>query len=293
MFGMFNEVGPCKVVQMSDGNFGTVYNEWGWDRSSNMLFIDQPNQVGFSYDTATDASFDLFASQVFEPPTPLTPDLPSYMYMNGTFGTASSDDATPWVSTANTTEIAARATWHFLQGWLSAFPQYNPAVRPNVTTPNTIPNEPAGVNLFTESYGGKYGPVFATYFEEQNEARRNGTVPSNSTLAIQLQTVGIINGKIDDLVQDYYYPFFAYNNTYGIEAISQVEELNELSEFTSDCMSQINDCRSTVTFTDAEDNGDVDATNDLCSQALVTCNNIMSTYAGGGLLSLRHSPEDP
>lgn len=280
MFGLFNEVGPCEVVQMSDGTYGTVYNEWGWDRSSNMLFIDQPNQVGFSYDTATDASFDLMAGEVYEPPTPPISGLPSYMYLNGTFGTASAEDVTPWSTTANTTEVAAQATWHFLQGWLSGFPQYNPAIRPNSTTSTT--SGPVGINLFTESYGGKYAPVFATYFEQQNEARLIGTIPSNSSLAIQLQTVGIINGKIDDLVQDYYYPSFAYNNTYGIETITLTDELNELNEYANDCVSQIEDCRNAMILTDPEGYGDVDGTNDLCSAAQITCNNIMSTYVAAG-----------
>ena len=57
--------------------------------------------------------------------------------MNGTFSSGLKD------FTPNTTEIAARSAWHFLQTWLVNFPQYNP----NST----------GINLFAESYGGKYG----------------------------------------------------------------------------------------------------------------------------------------
>lgn len=63
----------------------------------------------------------------------------SVALLNGTF---SSGDQR---FTTNTTEIAARAAWHFLQAWLTNFPQYNP----NST----------GINLFAESYGGKYGYV--------------------------------------------------------------------------------------------------------------------------------------
>lgn len=282
MFGMFNEVGPCQVVQLEDGSYGTQVNTWGWDRSSNMLFIDQPNQVGYSFDTATNASLDLLAGEVFEPPMPPTAGLPQYMYLNGTFGTASSNESTPWSNTANTTEIAAQATWHFLQAWLSAFPQYNPAVRPNASTPETMPNGTAGVNLFTESYGGKYGPVFASYFEQQNLARLNGTISSSSTLAISLQAVGIVNGKIDDLVQDYYYPIFAYNNTYGIQTISQSDELNALNNYTTDCLSQIQTCRAAVEVTDLEGYGDVNSTNTLCGQAELTCNEIMGSFLAAG-----------
>jgi carboxypeptidase C (cathepsin A) len=41
MLGMFTEVGPCEVIQDAEGVFGTKAREWGWDRASNMLFIDQ------------------------------------------------------------------------------------------------------------------------------------------------------------------------------------------------------------------------------------------------------------
>lgn len=42
---MFAENGPCEVIQMADGSYGTQARMWGWDRSSNVLFIDQPAQV--------------------------------------------------------------------------------------------------------------------------------------------------------------------------------------------------------------------------------------------------------
>nr|POE47314.1 carboxypeptidase s1 like a [Quercus suber] len=282
MVGFFNEMGPCQVVQMQDGSYGTQNSMWGWDRSSNMLFIDQPSQVGFSYDIATNASYDLLAQEVYEPPTSPSPGLPSYMYLNGTFGTASADDSVPYATTANTTKIAARATWHFLQSWLAAFPQYNPAVRPNATTVAT--NMTVGVNLFTESYGGKFGPVFASYFLEQNQRRLNGSISNSKTLAIELETVGIMSGQIDDLVQDYYYPYFAYNNTYGIQAITATDELNAIQEYdgTGRCMDQIQACRTAMNSTDPEGFGDVAATNALCLQAQYTCTNVTAAYIAAG-----------
>lgn len=112
MVGLFNEVGPCEVVQMNDGSYGTQSRMWGWDRSSNMLFIDQPNQVGFSYDTATNASYDLFSNEIFEPEMAET-ELPTFLNLDGTFSTANSNEREPWSASSNTTEIAASATWHF------------------------------------------------------------------------------------------------------------------------------------------------------------------------------------
>ena len=266
MVGLFNEVGPCEVVQMSDGSYGTQLRMFGWDRSSNILFIDQPNQVGFSYDSPTNASYNLYTNEVFEPPTGPSTTLPDFMYLNGTFGSASTNDQTPFATTANTTEIAAQATWHFLQSWLSAFPQYNPVTRPNVTV-NTVNSAAAGVHLFAESYGGKYGPAFASFFENQNARRLNGSLPSNRTLPIQLESLGILNGQIDDAVQDYWYPLYAYNNTYAVDAITQVDELNDLNLYNTQCLPQINDCRAAMNSTDPDGEGDVSATNDVCFQA--------------------------
>lgn len=41
LFGMFTEVGPCEVIEKGLNQYETVAREWGWDRASNMLFIDQ------------------------------------------------------------------------------------------------------------------------------------------------------------------------------------------------------------------------------------------------------------
>jgi hypothetical protein len=205
------------------------------------------------------------------------------MYMNGTFGSANAGNPASWNTTANTTEIAAHATWHFLQSWLSSFPQYNPATRPNVTS-SQVPAAAVGIHLFTESYGGKYGPAFATLFEEQNQLRAIGALPPHSTLAIQLESLGIVNGLVDDAVQDYYYPLFAYNNTYGIEAINQLEQLNSLSYFSGSgqCLDHINTCRAAMNTTDPDGDGDVASTNILCETAQYFCLNVTAAYLRNG-----------
>ncbi|QIW99450.1 hypothetical protein AMS68_004968 [Peltaster fructicola] len=260
MFGLFNEVGPCEVVQTTDGNYGTQSRRWGWDRSTNILFIDQPNQVGFSYDRPTNASFDLFQEAIIEPPTKQTSSMPPFMYLNGTFGTDSQSGSLQ-PTTANTTEIAAQAVWHFLQTWLSTFSQYNPATRPNMTV---VPAAAAGVHLFTESYGGKYGPVMASFFEHQNALLANGTLAANSTIPIQLETVGIVNGLIDDAIQDPYYPLLHTNNTYGIQAINQADQLNDIS------------------MANPNGHGDSDVTNKLCQNAQLICYELNTPYYNAG-----------
>jgi len=44
MFGFFTESGPCEVVEAGADRLETAAREWGWDRASNMLFIDQVRQ---------------------------------------------------------------------------------------------------------------------------------------------------------------------------------------------------------------------------------------------------------
>jgi cathepsin A (carboxypeptidase C) len=46
MLGMLQELGPCLINE--HGN-GTVHNKYGWSKGANLLFVDQPAGVGFSY----------------------------------------------------------------------------------------------------------------------------------------------------------------------------------------------------------------------------------------------------
>ncbi|OAA67919.1 Peptidase S10, serine carboxypeptidase [Niveomyces insectorum RCEF 264] len=76
MLGLLEELGPCLIN--AHGN-GTVHNPYGWNQAANLLFVDQPAGVGFSYldegEPVPDNSFDaaedlrlflqLFVSKVF------------------------------------------------------------------------------------------------------------------------------------------------------------------------------------------------------------------------------------
>ena len=274
MVGLFQESGPCEVVEIADGQLGTQPRDWGWDRSSNVLFIDQPNQVGFSYDTPTNGSINLLTSALSSPPVTGPSNQPTYTFLNGTFSSGNGN------ATTNTTEISALAIWHMLQGFLSAFPQYNPGTRANSTQPGVV-----GVNLFAESYGGKYGPAFASLWEQQNALRTNGSMAFNKTLEIRLISLGIIQGCIDDLVQGRYYPIFANNNTYGIQALSVVDQLTAANSYLSagGCQQLIQSCRDAVNSMDPNDNGDVYTVNQICQQAEQTCNNnVIGPYTNSG-----------
>ncbi|CRK17851.1 hypothetical protein BN1723_011418 [Verticillium longisporum] len=256
LFGMFNGVGPCEIIEAGLDQYDTLASEWGWDRASNMLFIDQPNQVGFSYDTPTNGTLNILNNTRTTPPRGPIDDLPPHLFLNGTFSSLNP------ANTPNTTEDAAMAVWHMLQGFLSVFPQYNP------------PKQAAlGVNLFAESYGGKYGPVFSDVWERQNAKRLNNTIPRNSTLEIHLAALGIVNGCIDDEIQAPYYPSFAVNNTYGFEGINSVRANLANASFNANggCRDLLRQCRTAQSVYDPASSGNVHSVNELCSQAYTTC----------------------
>ena len=105
----------------------------------------------------------------------------------------------------DTTEKAAVGTWEILQAFFAELP----------TLDSTVTN--LTFNLWTESYGGHYGPVFYDYFYQQNELISSG---KQSGVPLRMDTLGIINGIIDYKIQGPYYPEFAVNNTYGIKVVN-------------------------------------------------------------------------
>mgnify|MGYP004505274345 CR=1 FL=1 len=46
MIGMLQENGPCLINEFGNG---TVYNKYGWSKNANIIYVDQPAGVGFSY----------------------------------------------------------------------------------------------------------------------------------------------------------------------------------------------------------------------------------------------------
>ncbi|KAJ5795055.1 Peptidase S10 serine carboxypeptidase [Penicillium paradoxum] len=209
MIGLMQENGPCVVNEDSNS---TEPNPWSWNNYVNMLYIDQPNQVGFSYDFPTNGTFDQIQgawnlSEWTEVPK-----------QNNTFyvGTIASQNQS---RVANSTENSARSLWHFAQTWFTEFPHYKP--------------HDERVSIWTESYGGRYGPAFTAFFQEQNEKIKNGSIDTpGESHYIHLDTLGIINGCIDLLVQAPSYPAMAYNNTYDIEAINRTVYDNAMEAWT-------------------------------------------------------------
>ncbi|KAF2206958.1 hypothetical protein CERZMDRAFT_52089 [Cercospora zeae-maydis SCOH1-5] len=192
MIGLFQELGPCRVN--ADGEPYT--NEHAWNNVSNMLFIDHPAQVGFSYSTPVPG---------YETTTPSIVQLPNatcFDFAGDTCGTYSFPNLT---NTANTTADAAPSMWRTLQGFMGAFPQYSR-------------NE---FNFATESYGGHYGPIFNKYIESQNDLIEKDSLPGAHYIKLKSLLIG--NGWYDPLIQyAAYYNFTVFpGNTYDYDPYNQ------------------------------------------------------------------------
>ncbi|KAF2713762.1 peptidase S10, serine carboxypeptidase [Pleomassaria siparia CBS 279.74] len=179
-------------------------------------------------------------------------------------------------TTTNTSHAAAVGAWHILQTFLDLSPQLDPDIS-NFT-----------FNLWTESYGGHYGPAFYNYFYKQNELIRSGNVTG---VELTMDTLGIINGLIDEDIQAPYYPEFATNNTYGIKAITDEAYTKAKVAYntTNGCHERLVACKNT-------DRTSV-AGQKICSGAISYCRSYVEYpyYNAGnaGVYDIRHPYSDP
>jgi carboxypeptidase C (cathepsin A) len=109
--GALGENGPCIVGEDSNS---TTLNPWSWNNKANMLYIDQPVQVGFSYDTLANGTFNALSTTLLPVVADFSEDIPEQndTFFVGTFPSLNSN------STANSTGNAAPVVWSFLQAWL-------------------------------------------------------------------------------------------------------------------------------------------------------------------------------
>ncbi|KAF1363270.1 carboxypeptidase S1 [Lizonia empirigonia] len=255
MIGLFQELGPCGIGP----DLKPFNNPYSWSNASNMLFIDEPTTVGFSYSIPIPGYKDDSGS-IIQLPNATCPD---YAESYGTCGTYSKSDLS---LTANTTAGAAPNMWKTLQGFMGAFPEYSRN----------------GFNFATESYGGHYGPVFNAYFIDQNAKNISGAHK------IDLENVLIGNGWFDPLIQyQAYYNFSVFpGNTYDYDpynASVKAEWYNNLYG-EGNCVDQTKQCYAT-------------GENAICASADNFCaskvENMYDTYSGRDEYDVRYLTPDP
>ncbi|KAJ1310422.1 hypothetical protein OPQ81_007156 [Rhizoctonia solani] len=177
MIGLFQENGPCRINQDKST---LSHNPYSWNEHSNMLYIDQPIGVGYSYGDEVVA----------------------------------------------TSRDAAVALWKMLQIWFAdaKFSKY--ATR--------------DFAIWTESYGGHYGPTIASYFLDQNAAIAAGKITG---VKINLKVLSIGNGLTDPYSQYPGYVKYAMSNPYQpLVNDSIIQKANNSLYMPGGCIDQIKAC---------------------------------------------------
>lgn len=180
------ENGPCGVS--ADGR-SAVYNEYSWNARSNILWVDQPAGVGFSYGDMDD--FD------------------------------------------HNEEEVAEDLYHFINAFLAEHPAYGGR----------------GVYVVGESYGGHYAPATA--------ARIVRGMQEDAQNLAELRGLGVGNGLTQPEVQYAWFPTMAYNNSYGIQTVSEstyermVEAVPRCTSLIHKCQTQTRYCAAAQTYCNA------------------------------------------
>ncbi|KAK3312080.1 Alpha/Beta hydrolase protein [Apodospora peruviana] len=242
-----SENGPCVVTNDSTT---TELNPWSWNNDVNMLYIDQPVQVGFSYDTLVNGIVDEVKSPfhiaVVEEPTK-----GNFTHRGGVFASQRNTTIT------NTTMNSAEAIWNFMQVWMQEFPEYKSS-------------DDNKFSIWSESYGGHYGPIFADFFSRQNEQIAAGKLSNDKAKPLTVDSIGIINGCIDSNVQMASYPQMAFNNTYNIKAINETMHEAALANVDA-CTKVTNACHKLADEKDPDFKGTNDEVNAACQKAFNLC----------------------
>ncbi|KAH7882369.1 Alpha/Beta hydrolase protein [Phlebopus sp. FC_14] len=150
--GLLFELGPCSIA---DHGTNTTFNPYSWNTHANMIFLDQPVDVGFSY----------------------------------------TDDG----STVNTSPVAGKDVYAFMELFLTRFPKYS-----------KLP-----FHIAAESYGGTYAPNIANVIYTENK-KVSSVSANNNLVKINLASVIIGNGMTDNYIQMASIPDYLCEGPYPI-----------------------------------------------------------------------------
>ncbi|CAG7556388.1 unnamed protein product [Fusarium equiseti] len=203
-----SSVFPCYFNPDSNS---TTLNKHSWNNHVNMLYIDNPLGVGFSYTTLANGTLDTLTN-TFKPvhkhnrTTESITDIHELEEIDLTKIPATMHVTDP-STTINGTMAAARTVWRFSQVWFNEFPEYR-------TKNNNI-------SIWEVSYTGFYATMFTAYFLEQNELIKSRKHEIKEATVLNMATVGIINGVTDIEAMALGWLDYARNNTYDHPIINE------------------------------------------------------------------------
>lgn len=220
-----------------------------------MLYVDQPVQSGFSYDTLRNGTLNLFTdrlSRISKPNFSKSQVVQNATQLVGTF------PSNNYASTTNSSSNAARALWFGLQVFFQDFPEYK-------TTDSRI-------SIWTESYGGRYGPALGAFILQQNLRIADGQA-AQKYKELNLDALGIVAGCMDFLSEVPAALQYSFNNTYGLHTMTPAQYKRASSAFNQrgGCRDQILRCRQLATQLDPQNHGNNPTVNTFCRGVSVTC----------------------
>jgi carboxypeptidase C (cathepsin A) len=245
---MNSENGPC-VVNHEGTN--TTINPWSFNNYVNMLYIDQPMQVGFSYSSLINGTYNSTTLVV-------TPD-------DGTSTPVPGQGIFPNQSvsgTANTTVASARALWAFSEHWLSSFPGY-------VTSSKDI-------SFWGNSYAGFYVPELAATVS--NGLKQLPACHPLKGKGLKVDAIGMTNGCVDFYYQIEGFPEYANNNTYGVKFYNDTfyQEIRNNITKPGGCLDLTDQCRQAGQVGDPDYTGNNATVNKMCTDATLYCATIIT-----------------
>ncbi|KAJ5165647.1 Peptidase S10 serine carboxypeptidase [Penicillium coprophilum] len=246
---LFREHGPCKVNADSST---TRLNQWSWNSESDMLYLDQSVQTGFSYDNLEEGTQSAFGEVLLDVNSKSAKSSSMPGSRRGLFSSNNPK------STTNSTQSVAQSTWLYMQLWLAMFEERQSS---NPT-----------INIWSASYGGHYAPTMVKYTLEQNERLKSGALSLDLYREIHIGSVGLTNACLDAPVQLPHYAEMARANTYNISLITVAEYESVQQHLTKPhgCLEKIAACRAAAPA-QADDFGQNATANAICHEANSYC----------------------
>jgi hypothetical protein len=110
------------------------------------------------------------------------------------------------------------------------------------------------------------------HFLSQNKKIESGALNGTNAQLLHLDTLGLSNGCIDSKIEARFYPEMAFNNTYGLQTISEDIFLEAKNNLTKEggCNDLIDKCRLLSNY-DPDNVGTNDTVNAACASATLYC----------------------